>query len=164
MVMPRSRSRSMESRNCSFSSRLESAPVRSRSLSARVDLPWSMCAMMQKLRIEAASVMLTPATARVAKIAEGPIQTLGELDLGLPAQLRRGTPRRNDRAQLLAGTRRGILRRLGFAGDPSQRGVQPVDAGLSAGADVERETRGLRRERVEIGAHHVAHIGIVAGL
>ena len=37
MVMPRSRSRSMESRTCSIISRCESAPVTSSSRSARVD-------------------------------------------------------------------------------------------------------------------------------
>src|ERR1039457_6657365 len=51
MVMPRSRSRSMVSRTCSIISRCESAPVISSSRSASVDLPWSMCAMIEKLRM-----------------------------------------------------------------------------------------------------------------
>ena len=51
MVMPRSRSRSMVSRTCSIISRAESAPVTSSRRSARVDLPWSMCAMMEKFRM-----------------------------------------------------------------------------------------------------------------
>ena len=51
MVMPFSRSRSMRSSTCSAISRWAMVPVSSSRRSARVDLPWSMCAMMQKLRI-----------------------------------------------------------------------------------------------------------------
>src|ERR1041384_4895382 len=51
MVMPRSRSRSMVSRTWSRIWRRSSVPVASMSRSARVDLPWSMWAMMQKLRM-----------------------------------------------------------------------------------------------------------------
>ena len=59
MVIPRSRSRSMLSRNWSCMSRLATVPVSCSKRSARVDLPWSMWAMMQKLRIRetGASVM-----------------------------------------------------------------------------------------------------------
>src|SRR5262245_55153821 len=49
--MPRSRSRSIESSNCAFMSRLSTAPVSSSMRSASVDLPWSMCAMIAKLRM-----------------------------------------------------------------------------------------------------------------
>src|SRR5215471_21693560 len=58
MVMPRSRSRSMESSTCSCISRCESAPVISSRRSASVDLPWSMCAMMQKFRWNCGSMYL----------------------------------------------------------------------------------------------------------
>ena len=51
IVIPRSRSRSMESSTCSRISRFESVRVSSRMRSARVDLPWSMCATMEKLRM-----------------------------------------------------------------------------------------------------------------
>src|SRR5262245_26816307 len=51
MVMPRSRSMSMESSTCSTISRSASPPVSWISRSARVDLPWSICAMIEKLRI-----------------------------------------------------------------------------------------------------------------
>jgi len=51
IVMPRSRSRSIESRNCSVISRWLSAPVRSSRRSESVVLPWSMWAMIEKLRI-----------------------------------------------------------------------------------------------------------------
>src|SRR5438874_2630852 len=49
--MPRSRSRSIESSSCSRISRAETASVISRMRSASVDLPWSMWAMIEKLRI-----------------------------------------------------------------------------------------------------------------
>src|SRR5689334_22312686 len=58
IVMPRSRSRSMESSTCSCISRSESAPVISSKRSASVDLPWSMCAMMQKFRMNCGSMCL----------------------------------------------------------------------------------------------------------
>src|SRR5215813_2843346 len=51
MVMPRSRSMSMESRIWSRASRAETALVAWRRRSASVDLPWSMCAMIEKFRI-----------------------------------------------------------------------------------------------------------------
>src|ERR1700687_1032746 len=51
MVMPRSRSMSIESRIWSRKSRSSTAPQRWISRSARVDLPWSMWAMMQKFRM-----------------------------------------------------------------------------------------------------------------
>src|ERR1700726_1689740 len=51
MVMPRSRSMSIESRIWSRNSRSSTAPQRWIKRSARVDLPWSMWAMMQKFRM-----------------------------------------------------------------------------------------------------------------
>src|ERR1700704_5915114 len=51
MVMPRSRSISMESSTCSTISRSAKPPVSWISRSASVDLPWSICAMIEKLRI-----------------------------------------------------------------------------------------------------------------
>ena len=51
IVIPRSRSRSIESRNCSAFSRWLSAPVRSRRRSESVVFPWSMWAMIEKLRM-----------------------------------------------------------------------------------------------------------------
>src|SRR5262245_30337293 len=51
MVMPRSRSKSIASSTCSDISRDSSAPVFSRSRSESVVLPWSMCAMVEKLRM-----------------------------------------------------------------------------------------------------------------
>ena len=57
MVMPRSRSMSIESSSCSFMSRSATVPVDWISRSASVDLPWSMWATMEKLRMCAGSVM-----------------------------------------------------------------------------------------------------------
>ena len=51
IVMPLSLSKSMLSRNCSFISRFSTVPVIWSSLSAKVDFPWSICAMMQKFLI-----------------------------------------------------------------------------------------------------------------
>ena len=51
MVMPRSRSMSMESRNCSLISLGSTAPVSSSIRSDSVLLPWSMWAMIDTLRI-----------------------------------------------------------------------------------------------------------------
>ena len=51
MVMPRSRSMSMESRSCASMSLSATVPVREMRVSAKVDLPWSMCAMIEKLRM-----------------------------------------------------------------------------------------------------------------
>src|SRR2546425_11373450 len=50
MVIPRSRSSSMLSRNWSWASRALTVPVFSSSRSLSVLFPWSMCAMMEKLR------------------------------------------------------------------------------------------------------------------
>ncbi len=51
IVIPRSRSMSMESSTWSRISRSVTAWVISRMRSASVDLPWSMCAMIEKLRM-----------------------------------------------------------------------------------------------------------------
>src|SRR5580658_6791151 len=56
MVMPRSRSRSMSSRICACISRPVTEPVSSRRRSLNVDFPWSMWAMMAKLRRRRASM------------------------------------------------------------------------------------------------------------
>src|SRR5262245_34667490 len=56
IVMPRSRSMSIRSRYWARMERSSTTPVICSIRSASVDLPWSMCAMMQKLRINAGSV------------------------------------------------------------------------------------------------------------
>src|SRR4051794_26512203 len=74
MVMPRSRSMSMRSRYCARACRASTTPVSCSMRSASVDLPWSMCAMMQKLRIRAGSVRpadVTPAILTDVSGADG---------------------------------------------------------------------------------------------
>src|SRR6187455_2493526 len=56
IVMPRSRSMSIRSRYCARIDRSETTPVICSIRSASVDLPWSMWAMMQKLRISSGGV------------------------------------------------------------------------------------------------------------
>ena len=56
MVMPRSRSMSIESRYWSLMSRAFTAPVSSRMRSESVDLPWSMWATIDRLRILSGAV------------------------------------------------------------------------------------------------------------
>src|SRR5262245_18003050 len=51
MVMPRSRSSSIESSTCSAISRSARPPHIWMKRSASVDLPWSMCAMIEKFRM-----------------------------------------------------------------------------------------------------------------
>src|SRR5436853_2823589 len=64
MVIPFSRSRSMLSRTCSFILPRGMVLVISSSRSASVDLPWSMCAMMQKFRTrERGIISLEPSPA-----------------------------------------------------------------------------------------------------
>src|SRR3954451_4288453 len=57
IVMPRSRSMSIRSRYCARALRSSTTPVSCSIRSASVDLPWSMCAMMQKFRMIAGSVL-----------------------------------------------------------------------------------------------------------
>src|SRR5438046_8226255 len=64
MVMPRSRSRSMVSSTCSIIWRCERAAVTSSRRSASVDLPWSMCAMIEKFRMNLGSMRYDAVRAR----------------------------------------------------------------------------------------------------
>src|SRR4028119_1222503 len=57
MVIPRSRSMSIRSRYWARIARGSTTSVSCSIRSASVDLPWSMCAMMQKLRRTAGSVL-----------------------------------------------------------------------------------------------------------
>src|SRR4051794_32604117 len=83
--MPRSRSRSIESRICARINRASTVFVISRIRSASVDFPWSMWAMIEKLRMCAWSAM----AARL-RIGGG---------------TRRGSEGRDDRQRLVVGNR-----------------------------------------------------------
>src|SRR5439155_11973344 len=87
MVMPRSRSMSIESSTCSTISRSARPPVDWISRSASVDLPWSICAMMAKLRIFSMAAFMARGLAPVlgggkqvvlATFGELPLPTTGE--------------------------------------------------------------------------------------
>src|SRR3954451_2488913 len=69
--MPRSRSRSIESSTCARMRRGSTVCVSSRMRSASVDLPWSMWAMIEKLRMWCWSAM-----GRACRLE--PLQRLGE--------------------------------------------------------------------------------------
>src|SRR5262245_32685233 len=56
MVMPRSRSMSIRSRYCARALRSSTTPVSCSTRSASVDLPWSVCAMMQQFLMIAGAV------------------------------------------------------------------------------------------------------------
>src|SRR5262245_6433940 len=67
MVIPRSRSISMESSTCSTISRSARPPVDWISRSASVDLPWSMWAMMAKLRMLSIAAFMARGLALVSR-------------------------------------------------------------------------------------------------
>src|SRR5262249_58650727 len=142
MVMPRSRSRSMSSRNCAAISRGDTAPVRSRRRSARVDFPWSMCAMIEKFRMLAVSRGVSPMGSRAGgalpeerdRLAEA----VPEADLGPPAELFARPPGIDDAAPLLARLGRAVADLGPTPRRVEQQPRQRVDVGLDAGADVHR--------------------------
>src|SRR5262249_2084911 len=72
IVIPRSRSSSIESSTCARISRPVTVFVSSRMRSASVDLPWSMCAMIEKLRMRSRSIprsaVLEPAPQREQRV------------------------------------------------------------------------------------------------
>src|SRR5881296_3506086 len=86
MVMPRSRSKSIPSSTWSSISRRVRAPVSSRIRSDNVVLPWSMWAMMQKLRIERGSMgwgsELQAGIGVDGQVGELAVQELGPADEG----------------------------------------------------------------------------------
>src|SRR5260370_26112089 len=93
IVMPRSRSRSMESNTCAIISLCDRAPVNSKRRSARVDLPWSMCAMIEKLRITAGSMRYDEAEPPVSHMSyshitfEAPVDGVAVLTVTRPHNL-----------------------------------------------------------------------------
>src|SRR5687768_16041037 len=65
MVIPRSRSMSIESRYWARMSRGSTASQYSRIRSARVDLPWSMCAITETLRMASGRVIASTLTSKL---------------------------------------------------------------------------------------------------
>src|SRR6185503_1985563 len=78
MVIPRSRSRSMESSSWARMARGSTVCVISRMRSASVDFPWSMWAMIEKLRMRDWSVMGGGPRVRGSAAAAGPQPPLDE--------------------------------------------------------------------------------------
>src|SRR5258705_3541462 len=73
MVIPRSFSRSIESRTWSTAFLASMVQVSDRSRSARVDLPWSMWATMEKLRIRSVAIGLRIARPCAARREPGAV-------------------------------------------------------------------------------------------
>ena len=113
IVIPRSRSRSIESSSCGMCLRASTAPVSSRMRSASVDLPWSMWAMIEKLRI---------CVHGPTEYGERPAQSIsagGSSALPVGAAPRQRVPGRTGRCPRRRGSR--------SAGDrPSTTPVQPT--------------------------------------
>src|SRR5262249_46374803 len=177
------RSRSMSSRNCDDISRFDTVPVRSSRRSARVDLPWSMCAMIEKLRMCAVSRGGLPGPA-----SDGPYgraadsaSTAGgrgllararaeELDrareavpqrhLGPPTEDLGGTADVDHAAALLAPLRRPVTDLGAAAGHLEQRRGQLVHVGLAPGADV-HWPGGVVLEGEQAHAGDVADVDVV---
>src|SRR5215472_18026790 len=95
--------------------------------------------MIEKLRIEAASVISFLA-ALVLEEFVGRLETVGELLFRPPAEFLGCARGRDDRALLFARTRRCVFGLGREISDARQRGIQIVDVGLDAGADVERDS------------------------
>src|SRR5262249_54733833 len=186
MVMPRSRSRSMSSRNCDDISRFDTVPVRSRRRSASVDLPWSMCAMIEKLRMCAvsrgglpgpasdgpygraaasASTAAAGASAGAARAEElhRARQTVAQRHLGPPAEDLAGATDVDHAAALLAALRRPVTDLGAAAGHLEHHGGQLVHVGLAPRADVHRPA-GVALERQQAHARDIADVDVVAGL
>src|SRR3954453_9095806 len=72
--MPRSRSRSIESSTCSRIWRASTVWVISRMRSASVDLPWSMWAMIEKLRMRDCTMWADAGWASSAVPGYGPVE------------------------------------------------------------------------------------------
>src|SRR5215211_386770 len=141
MVMPRSRSRSILSRYCARMLRSLTAWVRSSRRSARVDLPWSMWAMMQKLRRRASSVgMAGPHTIGCASLARFPVNSSGVCSLAnIRSQIKRN--RQNEQARLRNKSVRTALKTY------ARRVRESLDAGDQDAAEsaLRRATRAYDR-------------------
>src|SRR4029077_3655567 len=160
--MPRSRSSSMSPRNCSDISRAETAPVRSSRRSASVDFPWSMWAMMEKLRMRAVSRSeriygrgtryATERRSARSKPLHRPPEPVLERHLGPPAEDLGRAPRVDHAPPLLALLRRTVPDLRGAPARLEQVSREGVDVGLDAGPDVERPG-GRRLECEEVRPH-----------
>src|SRR5713101_10128511 len=157
MVMPRSCSKSMVSRNWEPLSRSLMEPVYDSNLSARVDLPWSMWAMMLKLRMWLVSIIPR------AKIFYCLSQSVLQSYLGAPVQHLRGTAPGKDAATLFSGFGGSVHFRCGRTGQMTQRAKQLIHRGFVTGPDVERAAI-FHRQGCQVGLGNVPHKHVIAGL
>src|SRR5262249_42321135 len=130
--MPRSCSRSIVSRNWAPVSRSLMEPVYDSNLSARVDLPWSMWAMMLKLRMWL--VWIIPC----AKVCHRLSQPVLQPDRGTPVQHLCGTAPGEDTTALFSGFGGSVHFGGGRAGQMTQRAKQLIHRGFVTSTDVER--------------------------
>src|SRR5262245_28255850 len=120
--MPRSFSRSIESSTCPTAFLASMVPVRDRSRSARVDLPWSMCATIEKFRtwamaITAQSITFGAAGRRAPGGSGGDARVVGHDAAGLDDSARvdagacpdPGPRAHHAAAQMRAGADRDVL-------------------------------------------------------
>src|SRR3954453_14549888 len=131
IVMPRSRSRSIESSSCSRISRAETASVISRMRSASVDLPWSMWAMIEKLRILLWSMgsgrWYSGGLGSSPRRPVGPPQLV--FDLAVPGSLDGVVPAEVKRADVPEA---GLLEHAARCGvDGHRLGIDPLNAELA---------------------------------
>src|SRR5512143_1427452 len=138
MVIPRSRSISILSRNWSTFSRSVSVPVYSINRSARVDFPWSMWAMMEKLRM--CSMRILPRVGSLRRFAEErirPGESFLQEHFRIPSQLLQGQPVFEAGAALLARHSGAVDLLLAGAGKVPERPEEGVDVRLDPRPDVD---------------------------
>src|SRR5713226_5309795 len=97
--------------------------------------------MIEKLRIEAVSVISTRSRTLILEILEGLSEPVFEVRLRMPCEHFGCARRRDYRAHLLARLRGAIFGMSREIGDRCERRIQFVDVGLDSGPDVQCESR-----------------------
>src|SRR3984957_18778886 len=120
--------------------------------------------MIEKLRIEAASVISTRTIALLLEISKSLFESFRELLLGTPAEFLLRARRRDDRSLLFARTLCRMLRLGREIGDAGERRIKVVHVSLDAGTNVHRDSRRAGLGRRHHGSHHIADVNVVARL
>src|ERR1700733_10857552 len=120
--------------------------------------------MIEKLRIEAASVISIRSVPLLLEIFESLFESFGQLLFGTPSKFLFRACWRYYGALLFAAARRRMLGLGRKIGDASERRVEIVHVGLEAGADVDCESRRTRFRRRHHGPYHIANVNVVARL
>src|SRR5713226_2711143 len=113
--------------------------------------------MIEKLRIEAVSVISTRSDALILEKLEGLLEPVLEFLFRTPSEHFGRARRRNYRSHLFARPRGPILRMSREISDRRESRKQVVHVGLDSGADVERNSRRGRFQRREDRADHVTN-------